>query len=464
VKGGAPILTADQMRAAEQAAFDGGVDPYDLMERAGAGAAEIIWRAGFRRDMLILCGPGNNGGDGFVIARLLRERGVPVRVAAFGESRTVSSQRARAAWDGPVESLLEAEPATQLVDAVFGIGLRRGLDDAMAAVLCQLVSQASYSYALDLPSGVRTDDGALLSDVPRFGLTLAMGALKPAHLLQPAADHVGQVHLVDLGIALPSDAHSLTPPRLHRPGPEAHKYSRGMVAVVGGGMPGASLLASAAAAYSGAGTVRRFALDEPVADIHAIIAHHTDSPAGIAEGLADDRTSVVLVGPGLGRDADAQARLDAALAAKRPMVLDADALTLLGERDSLPPLGQAILTPHEGEFVRLFGKLDGSKIDRARQAARMSGAVTVYKGPDSVIAAPDGRVVVAGQASAWLSTAGTGDVLAGVIAGRFAVTGDPFRAACEGVWLHGEAARRSGAAFVADDLIDALPAAIAARL
>ncbi|WCP11702.1 Bifunctional NAD(P)H-hydrate repair enzyme Nnr [Sphingobium sp. AntQ-1] len=461
---GGPILTAAQMRAAEQAAFDAGIDDYGLMETAGAAAAEIIWRAGHKRDALILCGPGNNGGDGYVIARILRDRGVPVRVAALGASRTLSGQRARAAWGGPIEDMMRAAPATQLVDALFGTGLTRGLDDAVAARLCALVGAAAVSHAIDLPSGVETDSGAILSAVPRFGTCSALGAYKPAHLLQPAAGHSGRLVLADIGIAVSSAVHRLGAPILSAPAADAHKYTRGLVAVVGGAMPGASLLASIAAAHSGAGSVRRFAVDRPIVGPHAVVNRRIEAPEGIGEALADERIDVVLVGPGLGRDADGRARLAAAMDAGHALVLDADALTLLGEEGARAIPAGAILTPHEGEFQRLFGDLPGSKIDRALAAARRSGAVMVYKGADSVIAAPDGRAAVASGASPWLSTAGTGDVLAGLCAGRLAVTGDPFRAACEAVWLHGEAARRAGPAFVADDLLGVLPAAIAARL
>ncbi|HAF40796.1 MAG TPA: bifunctional ADP-dependent NAD(P)H-hydrate dehydratase/NAD(P)H-hydrate epimerase [Sphingobium sp.] len=458
------ILTAAQMRAAEQGAFDAGVDEYSLMETAGAAAAEIIWRAGHRRDALVLCGPGNNGGDGFVIARLLRARGVAVRVAALGESRTVSSQRARAAWGGPVEDMMSAAPATQLIDALFGTGLTRSLDATVASRLCALAEAAVLTHAVDLPSGVETDSGALLSAVPIFGICIALGAYKPAHLLHPAAGRIQRLILADIGIAVPGIMQRLAPPLLEAPVAQAHKYNRGLVAVIGGGMAGASLLASIAAAHSGAGTVRRFAADRPVAGPHAIVSRQTERPEAIADALADERINVVLVGPGLGLEADGRARLDAALDAGHPMVLDADALTLLGEQGARAIPAGAILTPHEGEFQRLFGDLPGSKIDRALAAAQASGSIVVYKGADSVIAAPDGRVAVASGASPWLSTAGTGDVLAGLAAGRLAVTGDSFRAACEAVWLHGDAARRAGPAFVADDLLGTLPAAIAARL
>lgn len=463
MKGGAPIVTAAQMRAAEQALFDMGVDPYDLMERAGAAAAEIIWRAGGLRETLVLCGPGNNGGDGYVIARLLRARGMPVRVAALGESATPSGQRARDAWGGPTETFADALGAPQIVDALFGTGLSRPMEKAVAAKLADLVAAATHSYAIDMPSGVDSDSGALLNDVPRFGTCISFAALKPAHLLQPSASHMGRVVCVDIGVGVPDAVRQLAPPKIAVPDAQAHKYSRGLVAVVGGVMPGASLLAAMAAARSGAGAVRRFA--EDIAAVpHAIVNRRVDDPAALGEALADERINAILVGPGLGLGTAGRTWLNVALETKRSLVLDADALTLLarGGAQGVPP--GTILTPHEGEFQRLFGDLPGNKIDRALAAAGRTGAVLVYKGADTVIAAPDGRVAVAGDASRWLSTAGTGDVLAGIAAGRLAVTGDPFRAACEAVWLHGDVARRAGPAFIADDLLEWLPAAIAARL
>lgn len=460
---GTPIVTVAAMRAAEQALFDGGLPEYALMERAGAAAADIIWRAGGTRETLVLCGTGNNGGDGYVIARLLKERGAKVRVAASGPSNTPSSRQARQAWNGPVEPLAQAVPAPQLVDALFGTGLTRPLEGAIATKLAALASTAIHSYAIDIPSGIETDGGALLNDVPHFDTCISLGALKPAHLLQPAATHMGQVICVDIGVVVSDLVHRLAPPTLSVPDAQAHKYSRGLVAVVGGGMPGASMLASIAAARSGAGSVRRFASDQTMGPL-AIIHRHTDDPQDICEGLADKRTSAVLIGPGLGQDDVARIRLRIALDAGRPMVLDADALNLLSQEGALNIPSTAILTPHEGEFHRLFGDLSGNKLDRTLAAAKRSGAIIVYKGADTIIAAPDGRAAVANDSSQWLSTAGTGDILAGIVTGRLAVTGDPFRAACEGVWLHGDAARRARAAFIADDLLDCLPDAIAARL
>jgi hydroxyethylthiazole kinase-like uncharacterized protein yjeF len=458
------ILTAAAMRAAERAAIDAGVPEYDLMERAGAAAAEIIWRAGHKRETLVLCGPGNNGGDGYVIARLLSARGVAVRVAAVGESRTASALEARSRWTGPVETIAAARPAPQLVDALFGTGLTRGLDAGLAKRLGVLADGAAIRYAIDLPSGVETDSGALLSDIPHFDVCISLGALKPAHCLYPARERFDRLVCADIGVAVESSVQLLSPPLLKAPGHDAHKYSRGLVAVVGGTMAGASVLAARAAAYGGAGMVRRIAPDAAPHGPDALVATCAETPDALAEALNDGRIAVLLAGPGLGRDTDASARLATVLAAGRRLVLDADALTLLAQNGPVAIPEGSILTPHEGEFTRLFGDLPGSKIDRAQQAARQARSVIIYKGADTVIAAPDGRTAVAGGSSPWLSTAGTGDVLAGLVAARLAVAGDPFAAACEAVWLHGEAARRAGAAFIADDLIAHIAPALETRL
>lgn len=461
ITNGLAILTAEETRAAEQALFDAGTDPYALMCRAAAGAAEIVWRAGHRTPTLVLCGPGNNGGDGFVIARLLRDRGVPVRVAALGESRTDSSQRARADWGAEVEDLMSAAPAAQIVDALFGIGLARGLDDAVAHRLSALVAAAQRSIAVDLPSGVDTDRAIPLSAVSSFDITVALGALKPAHVLQPSAGRCGRIAFVPIGLSADdATCRTLMAPQLAAPTVEDHKYTRGLVTVVAGAMPGAAALSAEAAARGGAGYVRLVGAQAVHSTSHAIVRATVRTPGA----LDDPRIAAMLIGPGLGGGGDAGERLREALAPAHATVIDADGLLALGEigMGSLPD--RAILTPHAGEFAALFGAIDGNRIDQAREAARRSGAVVLLKGYDSVIAAPDGRCRVSAGASTWLSTAGTGDVLAGLCAARLAVGGDPFLAACEALWLQGEAARRAGAAFAADDLIAHVPAAIAGRL
>lgn len=458
---GQPVLTVAETRAAEQALFDSGTVPYSLMCRAGEGAAEQIWRIGHKRPVLVLCGPGNNGGDGFVVAKWLRDRGVAVRVATIGASRTESANTARADWIGPVEDIHSAGPAPQIVDALFGIGLTRGLDDALATRFRELVAAANVSYALDLPSGIESDTGACLSNVPGFDVTLALGVLKPAHVLLPAGALCGQIVPVPIGLEVENaTARVLEAPRFAPPASDAHKYRRGLVVVIAGPMAGAAALAAESAARGGAGYVRivgaRVILDLP----HAIVRASGRDP----RALTDERIAAILVGPGLGRDADAVERLREALAPGHPAVIDADGLGALRDTGlkSLPE--QAILTPHDGEFAALFGALPGSRIDKARAAARQSGAIMVLKGHDTVIAAPDGRARLATGASSWLSTAGTGDVLAGLCAARLAVTGDAFRAACEAVWLHGAASRLAGPSFIADDLLACIAPAIAKRL
>ncbi|HEX7820379.1 MAG TPA: NAD(P)H-hydrate epimerase, partial [Sphingobium sp.] len=352
------VLTAAETRAAEQRLFDAGLPSYALMQRAGEAAAEQIWRVGHKRSTLVLCGPGNNGGDGFVIARALRDRGVPVRVAASGESRTGSSQQARAAWDGPVEDIATAAPAVQMVDAVFGVGLTRGLEAGLADRLCALMAEAQRSYAIDVPSGVDSDTGALLSAVPRFDICLAIGVLKPAHLLYPAADSFGALLPVPIGLdAGDAACHMLTAPLLSRPASDAHKYRRGLVAIVAGRMAGASALAAEAAARGGAGYVRLIGAQAIVQHSHAIVgvsARHETA-------ISDHRIAALLIGPGLGRDEGARARLEQALALRHPAVVDADALMLLTDAELALLPDKAILTPHEGEFATLFGALPGSR-------------------------------------------------------------------------------------------------------
>ncbi|WP_298851389.1 NAD(P)H-hydrate epimerase, partial [uncultured Sphingomonas sp.] len=242
---GRPILTAAGMRAAEAAVIDAGTPVGVLMERAGAAVAEAAWRQSGMAPTLILCGPGNNGGDGYVAARLLRERGVPVRVAALRPPRAEAAMAAAARWDGPVETLEAARPAPRLIDALFGTGLARPLEPEIEAALARLTVAAHATIAVDLPSGVSTDDGALLGAVPAFEMTVALGAMKPAHRLYPAAGLCGRVAVADIGIAAAGGALAeLAPPALPRPGPDDHKYSRGMVAVLGGAMAGAAALAA----------------------------------------------------------------------------------------------------------------------------------------------------------------------------------------------------------------------------
>jgi len=445
---GRPILTAEAMRAAEQVAIDAGTTVETLMERAGAALAEAVFQYAGNRPVLILCGPGNNGGDGYVAARHLQARGVSVRVAALAEPGTKAAGSAREQWNGAVEDLAAAEPAPVLIDCLFGTGLTRPLGEGASDRLIALSVGPQLTIACDLPSGVQTDSGALLSPFPDYDLTVTFGALKPAHRLMPAMQSMGRVVCADIGIDVPSDWHEIAAPHLPHLPADAHKYSRGLVHALAGKMPGAIALAAKAAARAGAGYVR-VSTSRSIDNLPAAIVQ-TDTAT-----LNDPRIGCVLVGPGMG---DIPQLLTLALTSKAPVVIDADALGHIGDPERLR--GQdAVVTPHEGEFLRVFGELPGSKAERALAAAAQSGAVVVYKGPDTLVAAPDGRLGFAPPAPAWLASAGTGDVLAGMIAALRAQGMAGFEAACAAVWLHGRAAEIAGPAMIADDLIDALPQA-----
>lgn len=452
---GRPILTAAETRGAEVATRQ---NPFALMERAGAGIAEAVRRLAAGAPVLVMCGPGNNGGDGYVTARLLAAAGVPVTVAASADPRSELARRAAQGWTDRVMFPAEARPTPILIDALFGSGLSRAVDPKLAGQLARLAEGARLRIAIDLPSGVDADTGALHSAVPQFDVTLATGAVKPGHLLQPAAERCGAVRLIELGLATPGTAKVLDRPDRPAPGTQSHKFNRGMVAVVAGPMPGAAALASEAALRAGAGYV--LLLGEPAAGMpHAVVVR-----PWVADAFADKRIGAVLVGPGLGRSAAAGQRLDMALASRHPLVIDGDALHLLRENERVDRLarrrGTAVLTPHAGEFAALFGEPDGAgKLAATRAAAARVGAVIVHKGPDTVIAGRNGLAQLTPAPSPWLSTAGSGDVLAGTIAAMLAAGGEPMHAAAAGVWLHGEAARRCGASFIADDLARALTAA-----
>jgi hydroxyethylthiazole kinase-like uncharacterized protein yjeF len=448
------ILTAAEMADAEAAAIAAGTSVEVLMERAGAAAAEAIWRYIGPLPALVLCGPGNNGGDGYVIARALRERGAEVRVAALADPKSAAARAARERWDGRVEAFAEAAPAPLLIDALFGTGLARPLDEAAARRLASLAGDARFAVAIDLPSGVATDDGGILSPVADFDLTITFQTLKPSHLLQPAARHMGKLVVADIGIAAESRLVRIARPRLRASTPDDHKYRRGYVALAGGDMPGAIALAATAAARAGAGYVRL------VADQLSTAVPRSVVQSGPLDILAEDeRIGAIVAGPGLGRGERAEAVMQAVFRGHAPQVLDGDALHWIG-----PDRGQlddAVLTPHEGEFEHMFGALGGSKVERTLAAAQRSAAVIVLKGADTVVAAPDGRAAIAPPSPHWLATAGTGDVLAGVLGTMLAQGMGRFEAACAAVWLHGRAAKLAGPVLLADDLLDLLPSAVA---
>ncbi len=450
VPAAAPILNIAQMRAAELAMTAHGVSLAELMERAGAALADLVWRAAAGRAVLILAGPGNNGGDGYVAARLLAERGANVSVAASAPPATELARAAAAKWGGAVDALgPETVPAPVLVDAVFGVGLTRPLAPELVATLGRLVQAADRRIAVDVPTGIASDSGACLSPVPQYDLTLALGALKPAHVLLPAAGHCGELYFAGLGIAVDSNIATLDRFAPLLPGASSHKYSRGQVLVIGGAMGGAGALAANAALRAGAGYAVLHG--EAGAAAQAVVR----DGAMLAERLRDRRLGAVVLGPGQTEGAELDALTAEVVATGRPVVLDAGAI-----KAGLAPLAAAamlrppaILTPHSGEFDRAFGGLRGSKIDRTRAAAKKSGAVLVHKGADTIIAAPDGRVAAAWPGSPHLASAGTGDVLAGACGAMLAQGFAPFEAACRAVAWHIERARMIGAGLIADDLV-----------
>lgn len=459
----AQVLTAAQMRAAEQALFDTGLSVSALMEIAAGGAAEWVRRVAAGRSVSVLCGPGNNGGDGYVIARHLREAGNAVSVIAPLAPATEAALEARARWDGAVATSGKVEGEV-FVDCLFGSGLARPLVPEHALLLRDLASRHRCRIAVDVPSGIASDSGAVLNEkLPAYHLTLALGAWKFAHWSLPGRALMGQKRLVPIGIAPTGDAAVLVErPRICAPTRDAHKYRRGLLGIVAGAMPGASLLAAAAAQHAGAGYVKLFAQE---ADPRTPADIVTDT-APLDDALADPRIDTVLVGPGLGRDEAARARLETALASAPALVVDADALMMLAPamlNRNVPLLA----TPHDGELdalCRAFGVIAEQRRERAAALAKVSGMVILAKGPDSVVAAPDGRLALARPAPSWLSVAGTGDVLAGIAASRMAGGAEPYTAACEALWLHGEAARRAGPAFTPSQLAERVAEALAACL
>lgn len=443
------ILTAAETRAAERALFDAGTDPVALMERAGAAVADAIVARFAAQETLVACGPGNNGGDGYVVARHLADRGWPVRVAALAEPATVSARAMRARWTGPVEGMAPPPAhAPLLVDALFGIGAR-----SLAPGLAGWIEAAGQVVAVDQPSGLDTDTGAARGRAVPATLTVALGARKPVHVVMPGAALCGATVLAPIGLPLP-DAPALVripQPTLRPPDATSHKYDRGKVVVIAGAMAGAAMLAAGAAQRGGAGYVELVGDATPPGPPWALVRRDW-SPAVLEDG----RIGAIVVGPGLAHDAAGRARVTAALARPCPVVLDAGALALI----DLPLGPDRVLTPHAGEFARLFGAIGDDPLSALRAAAVRADAIVVLKGAASIVAAPDGRVAVARLASPWLATAGTGDVLAGLCGAMLAQGAwhgfDPFAAVQAALWLHARAAAVAGPGLIADDLLPAL--------
>lgn len=454
------VLTAEQMRAAEQRIFDSGTSDFDLMKLAATRAAEWIKRLAANRSVTVLCGPGNNGGDGYVIAHRLHEAGLEVSVVAPEPPKTPSAKEARELWGREVLTSGGSAKCEVLVDCLFGSGLTRPLSGAHMLLLRDLAERHSFNIALDLPSGIATDTGKLFNEkIPEFDVTLAIGAWKLAHCLLPGRTKMGVQRLVPIGVNLVEGAaNRLARPVLLPPASDSHKYERGLAVIMGGKMPGAAMLAARAAMRSGAGYVKLCAEEAPDAPPDLVVDRSSEMVA-----MKDERVDARLIGPGLGRGKAAAKALTDMLKIGGQFVLDADALHIL-EPDLLDDDARVIATPHDGELevlCRKFSVIAEGRMARAKALAGVSGMIVCAKGPDTFIAAPDGRVAIAPPASSWLSIAGTGDVLAGIAVSRLANGSDPFAAACEAVWLHSEAAMLCGPALTPLDLIDALSSALA---
>lgn len=484
------LLSTGEMRRADGVAIGAGMAGITLMERAGSAVAEAALRRVEKgATVAIACGPGNNGGDGFVAARLLQARGLTVKVALLGSPDALQGDAALAfaQWSGPALPLASlANGAVDLyIDALFGAGLARPLAGEAAEAVALMNRAGRPVIAVDVPSGVSGDTGLAEGPAVRATETVTFFRLKPGHLLLPGRSLCGRIVVADIGIPAATALSEIAPRAFHNEpalwlaalphhGLDTHKFRRGAVAVVAGGVAGvgAPRLSARAALRIGAG------LATILCAPGALAAHASRGPDALmqrpvadgeafSEFLLDRRISAIAAGPALGLDERAVALVRSALASDRPVVLDADALTLLATslREDVSTRNSAcarVFTPHEGEFQRLFGgepaiATEASKLERARRAAARSGAILVYKGADTVIAAPDGRAAINSTGSAALATAGSGDVLAGLITGLLAQGMSAFEAACAAVWLHGRAGETLGMGLIADDLPEAIP-------
>jgi NAD(P)H-hydrate epimerase len=468
------------MSEADRLTVLGGIPGHELMQVAGRAVVREIRRRFSPCRVSVLCGPGNNGGDGFVVAHELCAAGWSVRVALLGERSALRGDALHHAvrWAGAVQPLSAdaVADAELVIDALFGSGLSRPLEDGVARLLATIAARRIPVLAIDVPTGVMGDTGQSVGAVGA-ACTVTFTRKKPGHLLQPGRDLCGDLVLSDLGTpaavidALGIDTWENSPalwrermPQLETSG---NKFSRGH-ALVSGGFPttGAARMAARAAARAGAGlttvAVPEIAWPVYAAALTSIMVKPIARAEDFARLLDDTRYSALLIGPGAGISAATRERALAMLATARPVLLDADAISVFAPH---PPdlfdaiVGPCVLTPHDGEFARLFAT-DGDKLTRARAAARSSGAIVVLKGSDTVIVAPDGRAIINANAPPTLATAGSGDVLGGIILGLLAQGMEPFLAAAAGVWLHGAAATDFGPGLLAEDLPDLLPAVL----
>ncbi len=483
------LLDNAEMAEADRLTIAGGTAGIDLMERAGRAVAEVVAaRHATGSRVVVVAGPGNNGGDGFVAARILAEQGYRVTVMLLGERARLKGDAELAAWQWPggvTEDPGFLATADVVIDALFGAGLDRPVEGATRALIETVNALAKPIVAVDLPSGLNGSSGAVMGAAIKAAQTITFFRKKPGHLLLPGRLYCGTVSVADIGI--PASVLKRIEAKTFENGPalwqgdfpvlsvSGHKYDRGHAVVVSGPAwsTGAARLAARGALRAGAGLVTiaspREALAINAAANLAVMVRPVDGASELSVLLGDRRLNAVAIGPGLGVGSATHALVLAALAGERAVVLDADAITSFADDPQqlaaalLARAGQStILTPHEGEFSRYFWALDqrtkvGSKLERARYAAGLVGAVVVIKGGDTVVAAADGRASIAINAPAYLATAGAGDVLTGMAAGLMAQGMRAFAAASAAVWLHGEAARAVGPGLISEDLPDTLP-------
>jgi hydroxyethylthiazole kinase-like uncharacterized protein yjeF len=483
------LLTPAEMARADAAAIAGGIPGIDLMEAAGRAVAGAGLDMSHGGAVLVVCGEGNNGGDGFVAARHLAVAGRPVTVALWGDPDRLRGDAAVAfrRWRGPVVPATHPlPPARLIIDALFGAGLDRPVTGAAAEIVGAMNRHGAPVLAVDVPSGLDGATGRADGAVVQAQATVTFFRKKPGHLLHPGRGLCGTLRLAQIGI--PDDVLPAIDPRVFENAPELwsdalpepsqlqHKYTRGHTVVVSGGSTrtGAPRLAARAALRSGSGLVTLASPPEALAvnagHLSAVMLRRIDDADALTALLDDRRFTAVALGPGLGLNQDHQALVLAALAGPQATVLDADALTVFaGEPDRLFAAiagapAPVVLTPHEGEFARLFPTLgEGTKLARATLAARRTGAVVILKGPDTMIVAPDGRAAINANAPPWLATAGAGDVLTGIVAGLLAQGIPAWQAACAAVWLHGAAGSEAGPGLIAEDLDSALRTVIRRR-
>ncbi|PDT75623.1 NAD(P)H-hydrate dehydratase [Bradyrhizobium sp. C9] len=484
------VLTTTEMERADRLTIAAGTPGFALMMSAGQAVAEAAMDLVEEGPIVVVAGRGNNGGDGFVAAAELAARGREVSVILLCERDSLQGDAALAAkgWKYPVlpfNPQALGKPAL-IIDALFGAGLNRPVKGDPLEMIAAINANGTPVLAVDLPSGINGTSGAVMGAAVQAIETVTFFCKKPAHLLLPGRMYCGRVRVADIGIdpqvldeIKPLTAENL-PQAWRRSFPvpriDGHKYARGHAVVVSGDIAstGAARLAARAALRAGAGLVTlaspRDALAVNAAALTAVMVRAVDNPIQFAELLDDKRLNACVIGPGAGVSARTRDFVHTALSARRHLVLDADALTsFAGSPDRLFEAikssdgQQVVLTPHEGEFPRLFSDISNkhpgrSKLERVRAAAERSGAVVLLKGADTVIASPDGRATIAANAPPWLATAGAGDVLAGIIAGFLAQGVAAFEAASIGVWLHGESASEAGPGLIAEDLTEVLPA------